>query len=82
MAIYNAIDRLIAGLGFDGLKKDALLQFFKMPFLYPTAQMEGVFIWALGFLESVALNYKYNIVLESISEIDLDLFLVFLIVQL
>ncbi len=44
--------------------------------------MEGVFIWALGFLESVALNYKYNIVLESIWEIDLDLFLVFLIVQL
>lgn len=36
--------------------------------------MEGVFIWALGFLESVALNYKYNIVLESILETDLDLF--------
>lgn len=73
--MYNAIDRLIAGLGFDGLKKDAaLLQFFKMPFLYPTAQMEGVFIRALGFLESVYLNYKYNIVLESVSEMDLDLF--------
>lgn len=72
--MYNAIDRLIAGLGFDGLKKRCSASAIKMPFLYPTAQMEGVFIWALGFLESVDLNYKYNIVLESVSEIDLDLF--------